>query len=146
MLTEGAGGLITTDQNNPIYSKSFHLPGPKVCCTKINQSIVCEGCTIEASEISHSIIGVRSRIQQGTVIRDSVIMGNHTFAEEDSGYGIGANCIIEKAIIDENVRIGNNVKLTNTQKLDRYDGDGIYIRDGIVIVTHGTTLPDHFSL
>ena len=146
MLTEEKGGLITSDQSHPIYSKPYFLPGPKMCCTKIHQSIVCEGCTIEAAEISHSIIGIRSNIQEGTVIRDSVIMGNHEGTSNNSSCGIGKNCIIEKAIIDENVSIGDNVHLTNANKLERYDGDGIFIRDGIVIVTQGAKLPNHFVL
>jgi glucose-1-phosphate adenylyltransferase len=54
--------------------------------------------------------------------------------------------LIEKAIIDEHVRIGNNVKLINEKKLDRYDGQGIFIRDGIIIVTAGAVLPDGFVL
>ena len=32
------------------------------------------------------------------------------------------------------------------KKLDQYDGDGIFIRDGIIIVTAGTVLPEGFTL
>ena len=52
--------------------------------------------------------------------------------------------MIEKAIIDEHVRIGNNVKLVNEKKLKTYDGDGIYVRDGIIVVTCGVSIPDGF--
>jgi len=86
----------------------------------------------------------------GTVIRDTVMMGNHfymppVFDEKalKKGYGVGQNCVIAKAIIDEHVRIGDRAKLTNKQKLDEYDGDGIFIRDGIIIVLAGAVLPGH---
>jgi len=134
-------GLNTYDENNPIYARPTYLPGPKIQSTKIIQSIICEGCIIEAEEISHSIIGLRSHIRRGSIIRDTVMMGNHT-----QDCGVGENCLIEKAIIDEHVCIGTGVQLINQNKLERYDGDGIFIRDGIIIVTAGTVLPDRFVL
>ncbi len=72
-------------------------------------------------------------------------MGNPgTF--EDTLLCIGKKCLIERSIIDENAQIGDNVELTNKKKWLYYDGDGIFIRDGIIIVTSGTTVPDHFVL
>lgn len=141
-------GLNTYDESNPIYTRPTFLPGPKIESTKIIQSIICEGSIIEAEEISHSIIGLRSRIRKGTVIRDTVMMGNHIHSDlhKTSHYGIGENCLIEKAIIDEHVRIGDRVKLTNSKKIEHYDGEGIFIRDGIIIVTAGTSLPNDFTL
>ncbi len=153
MLTNAEDGLNTYDETNPIYTRSTYLPGPRIHATRINQSIICEGSIIEAEEISHSVVGMRSRIQKGTIIRDTVMMGNHLYMPplldgkpQKIDYGIGENCLIEKTIIDEHVKIGNNVKLINVKKLDRYEGDGIFIRDGIIIVTAGTSLPDGFVL
>jgi len=59
-------------------------------------------------------------------------------------HAIGENCIIRKAIIDEYTSIGNNVQLINKDRHENYDGDGVYVRDGIIIVTTGTHLPDNF--
>ena len=59
---------------------------------------------------------------------------------------IPENCLIEKAIIDEHCHIGNNVQLINRDKKKTLDGDGVYIRDGIIIVTSGATLPDNYDL
>ena len=74
-------------------------------------------------------------------------MGNESYGTRaKKKYCIGKGCIIKKAIIDKQVVIGDHVKLVNEQQLKTYDGDGIYIRDGIIIVTPGTTLPDHFTL
>lgn len=153
VLTQTNQCLNTYDERNPIYTRPTYLPGPKISCTKITQSIICEGCIIEAAEIVHSVIGLRSHIKQGTIIRDSVLMGNHFYMpplHEDKpleyDFWIGENCLIEKAIIDEHVRIGNRVRLINQENKSHYDGDKIFIRDGIIIVTAGAQLPDDFVL
>ncbi len=153
VLTQSNTGLDTYDERNPIYTRPTHLPGPKIRRTQIIHSIICEGCIIEAEEINHSVIGLRSHIKQGTIIRDSVLMGNHFYMpplHQDKplmyDFWIGENCLIEKAIIDEHVRIGNNVRLINQNKQSHYDGDGIFIREGIIIVTAGVQLPDNFIL
>lgn len=152
ILTRSTKGLDTYDEKNPIYTRPTFLPGPKIKRTKITQTIICEGCIIEADEISNSVIGLRSHIKQGTIIRDTVMLGNHFYmpplsssSTNEQDYWIGENCLIEKAIIDEHVQIGNNVKLTNQAKLQEYDGDGIFVRDGIIIVTSGTKLPNNFE-
>lgn len=153
ILTKSTKGLNTYDEQNPIYTRPTFLPGPKISGAKITNSIICEGSVIEAEEISNSVIGLRSHIGKGTIIRDSVMMGNHFYMppkmEENQSseeFSIGAHCTIEKTIIDEFVRIGNHVKLINKNNLKEYDGDGIFIRDGIIIVPSGTHLPDHFEL
>jgi len=37
-------------------------------------------------------------------------------------------------IIDKNVRVGDGVKLVNERGLREYDGEGFYIRSGIIVV------------
>ena len=56
--------------------------------------------------------------------------------------GIGANCRIEGAIIDKNARIGNDVVISAKHGADNFDGDGFYIRDGIVVVPKNSVIPD----
>jgi glucose-1-phosphate adenylyltransferase len=150
-LTCSQKGLNTYDEKNPIYTRPTYLPGPKIKQTQITQSIICEGCIIEAEEISNSVIGLRSHIKKGTIIRDTVMMGNHFYMPPptekpvtEQNYWIGENCRIEKAIIDEHVQIGNRVQLINKKKYVHYDGDGIYVRDGIIIVTAGTKIKDRY--
>jgi len=152
ILTRSTKGLNTYDESNPIYARPTFLPGPKIKSTVINDSIICEGSIIEAEEISHSVIGLRSHIKKGSILRDTVMMGNHFYMPPSHGekpsagdYWVGEHCLIEKAIIDEHVQIGNHVKLINKEKRDHWDGDGLFVRDGIIIVTAGTRLPDHFE-
>lgn len=154
LILTSAKGLNTYDEQNPIYTRPTFLPGPKISGAKISNSIICEGSVIEAEEITNSVIGLRSHIGKGTIIRDTVMMGNHFYMppkqQEDSLssdlFSIGTHCRIEKTIIDEFVRIGNHVKLINKQKLKEYDGSGVFIRDGIIIVPSGAQIPDHFEL
>ncbi|HKY03713.1 MAG TPA: glucose-1-phosphate adenylyltransferase, partial [Blastocatellia bacterium] len=57
--------------------------------------------------------------------------------------GVGANCHIRRAIIDKNARIGSGVQILNEAGHKEMDGDGYYIRDGIVIVPKNGTIPDN---
>lgn len=152
LLTEGKG-LNTYIEDNRIYAAPLHVPNAMILGTRISGSLIGQGSIIEAESIEHSVIGVRALIKKGTVIRDSIMAGNRTYhpflnqvMPADQHYSIGENCLITKTIIDEECRIGNNVKLINKDKLDRYDGDGVFIRDGIIIVTSGTEIPDNFVL
>jgi glucose-1-phosphate adenylyltransferase len=54
--------------------------------------------------------------------------------------------VIQKAIIDKNARIGAGVKITNESGAEQLDGDGFYIRDGIVIVPKNGVLRDGTSI
>ncbi|MGD2170350.1 MAG: sugar phosphate nucleotidyltransferase, partial [Chlamydiota bacterium] len=151
-LTKNKLGLNTYDESNPIFSRLCHLPGPRVKDCKITDSIICDGSIIFASEITNSIIGLRSHIQKGTIIKKSILAPNHYYYRPENlkylpeNFGIGQNCQIENTIIDEHVKIGNNVTLINQKNLDTFDGEGIYIRDGIIIVSANTHIPDNYIL
>lgn len=140
------------DENFPLMTYSHNLPPPKIGHCQIKNSIICEGSVIEAEEVSGSILGPRTRIKKGSVIRDSYIIGNdfyHSREAKDSAsenLQIGENCRIERAIIDKHVCIGNNVTLINKNKLDQYSSDEIFIRDGIIVVPRGSCLPNGFVL
>jgi glucose-1-phosphate adenylyltransferase len=137
LLTANGCGVNLYDEAKPIYTKQTFLPGPQIKAALVRDSILCDGSRIDAAEIEHSVIGMRTHIEKGTVLRNSLLLGSCL---------IGKNCQIEGAIIDENVRMGNNVCLINKSGRDHFDGDGVFIRDSILIVTAGTTLQDHFTL
>ena len=137
--------LIMDDPWRPIFGQKHHLGNTVIKNTQVDRSIISLGCSIKAKEILHSLIGARTRIGEGSVIRDSIVMGNPGVYEEEE-LRIGNNCQIERAIIDEHARIGSGVKLVNEKKLKHFDGDGVYIRDGIIIVTSGTVVPDNYII
>lgn len=152
---DGKLGLKCHDKSQIIHSQSHNLPGAKISGTLVKNSILCEGALIEAEEISNSIIGVRSVIRKKTVIRDSILIGNEYYrrplsvsGEMLADPGIGENCFIAKAIIDENVYIGNNVKLLNQKKHIDFESQGnhpkIYVKDGVIIVPRGAVIPDGY--
>ena len=124
----------------PIYSEPLHLPGPIVTNTRVEQSILGQGSLIQAEEITRSLVGIRSHLGLGSILRDSIVLGAAC-----SSSRIGKHCLLEKTIIDENVTLGDDVRLTNLHQVSHFDGDGIYVRDGIIIVTTGTHLPNGFS-
>jgi len=130
------------DNFNRIYTHSRMLAPTKYFGTKVTHGLVSGGCIIHAEEIARSIIGVRSRIGPGTIIRDSIVMGNNYYQTiydldqlpDNELLGIGSSCMIQNAIFDKNVRIGNNVVIIGDPSLEDFENDQYCIRDGIVIV------------
>jgi glucose-1-phosphate adenylyltransferase len=135
------------DTQAPVYTHARYLPASKIVRGHIERAAIADGCIIVDARIEHSIIGIRSRIESGTVIKDSILMGLDDYetpeeiqAEIARGVpplGIGKNTHIERAIIDKNARIGDNVHISPVGKPENYDGDNYNIRDGIVIVPKG---------
>lgn len=138
------------DEKNPIFAYQNNLPAPKISSTRLNHSIVCDGSIIEADEVKKSILGPRTVVKTGTIIRNSYIMGNDFYSPPiasdriPENLTIGENCIIDHAIIDKHVHIGNGVQLKNKNKLTHYNSEHLYVRDGVIIVSRGTNLPDGF--
>ncbi len=124
----------------PIYTHPRFLPGSKVNGATLRQAIVSDGCIISDAHIERSVIGVRSIIRSGATIRNSVIMGGDYFegtAPQVPGVppiGIGRNCVIDRAIVDKNARIGDGVVITPEGKPANLDADNYFIRDGIVVI------------
>ncbi|MDQ6655754.1 MAG: glucose-1-phosphate adenylyltransferase, partial [Verrucomicrobiota bacterium] len=129
------------DASAPIYTHPRFLPGSKINGAALRHAIVADGCIISDAHIERSVIGVRSVIQTGATIRNSIVMGADYY-ETDSAtvpaglptIGIGRNCVIDGAIIDKNARIADGVVITPEGKPRDYDGDNYFIRDGIVVV------------
>jgi len=149
MLTERQPAFDLYNEDWQIYTRQRNLPPAKIMKCAVEQSIVAEGCIIEEARIERSIIGVRSLVGRNTEIEASMVVGNDFYdsairAEGLSkpGLGIGSDCVIRKAIIDKNVRIGNRVKITNVKGEKHADGEGYSIRDGIVVVHKGAVVPD----
>ena len=136
------------DTTRPVYTHARFLPASKIQGATIRKAIISDGCVIADAQIERAVVGVRSFIQSGTSIRNSILMGNDFFdadiaQRETTGtpLGIGRNCLIDHAIIDKNARIGDGVVITPEGKPENFDGPNYYIRDGIVIVPKNTTIP-----
>jgi glucose-1-phosphate adenylyltransferase len=137
------------DVRMPIHTHARALAATKIEGARMTNALVSEGSIIVDAEIERSMIGIRSRIGRGCVIRNSLILGadyyEKTVPDPASGrpaIGIGDNSVIENAIIDKNARVGANVRLVNEAKVDHADGPCWYIRDSIVIVPKDTVVPN----
>lgn len=151
MLTDPVPDFDLYNESWQIYTRPRHLSPAKILSSQIRESIVAEGCILEEATIEKSVIGIRSHINKGTVIKYCVINGNDMYARDDRSIrdasvpplGIGTNCRIQNAIIDKNARIGNNVQILNNNNTETADSKNYSIRDGIVVVHKGGVIPDN---
>jgi glucose-1-phosphate adenylyltransferase len=140
------------DIAHPIYTNPRFLPASKVSNCTIKGALISEGCIMQGANIDRSVIGIRSRIGAGTQIRSSLLIGADGYEtiremEEMQGkgippIGIGAESVIENAIVDKNARIGRGVRIVNREGTKERDGNGYFIREGIVIVAKNGVIPD----
>ncbi len=143
MLTDPVPSFNFFDTESPIYTHARFLPGSKINGAIIKQAIISDGCILSDAHIERAVIGIRSYIDSGTTLRNSIVMGAdfydvaHARLPGLPDLGIGKNCVVDHAIIDKNARIGDGCVITPEGKPDHYDGPGYYIRDGIVIVPKG---------
>ncbi len=122
----------------PIFTHARFLPASKLRHCNISNAVVSEGVIADGASFWHAVIGVRSIVREGSVLRRTVMMGADYYEDRRPRnrphLGVGRNCRIEHAIIDKNARIGDNTRIVNERGLRRFDGEGYCIRDGIVVV------------
>ena len=155
-LTEDLPKFNLFDNDNKIYTRPRLLPPSKYHKTLVSKSLISEGCIINAKEINHSVIGIRSRIGEGTIIQNSYVMGNDFYQnlddmDDDNAHhkqlmGIGERCFINNAIVDKNCRIGNDVHINGGKHLEDASHELYAIKEGIVVIKKGAVLPDNFSI
>ena len=136
----------------PIYTRPRFMPASKINGAAIDQAIISDGCIIDRSRISQSLVGIRCLLSPGCRVHRSVLMGADFYETEVSKnenlskglplVGVGENTRIESAIIDKNARIGANCVISPEGKPDHFDGDNYYVREGIAIVPKGAIIPD----
>ena len=139
------------DDVNPIYTQDQYLPASKINRCEMDHVVIGDGSIVEDSKITHSVLGIRSFIRSGCVLKDVVIMGADAYETVDQvegnaeqgrpNIGLGHNTRIEGAIIDKNARIGDNVVLTAHGKADGVYAFGVVVRDGVLLVPKGVTVP-----
>ena len=124
----------------PIYTHPRFLPGTRAHGTRIDASIVAEGCYLDQCEVAESVVGIRTHISPGARISRSVLLGADFYEEgigDETPVGIGRDVVLDRVIVDKNARIADGVRLVNEAGVDHADGDGYYIRNGIIIVPKG---------
>jgi glucose-1-phosphate adenylyltransferase len=136
----------------PIFTRPRFLPCSRIAGATLKNSLICDGTVIgRGSVIEDSVIGVRAWISENVTIRSCYIMGIDVLeSAEDRAederlgrptLGVGANSVIERAIIDKNARIGKNVKVINSKGIKESEEQATHvIRDGVVVIPKSAVL------
>ena len=129
------------DSHNPVFTRSRMLSPTKLLGTTATHVLVGDGCIINGKEISQSVIGIRSRVGRGSVVRKVIMMGMDMYENLEDvlsskiiPMGIGEDCHIENTIIDINCRIGNNVVIKGSTSLQDTETETYCIVDGVVVL------------
>ncbi|MFN6355397.1 MAG: glucose-1-phosphate adenylyltransferase [Cyanobacteriota bacterium] len=142
------------DEQAPIYTRPRYLPPSLVWDSHLTRTVLSEGCLLQRCKVDHCVLGLRLRVEEGAVLQDTLAMGaDSTESEADRQkllamggvpLGIGAQSVIQRAILDKNVRIGSNVKVINKDRVQEADRSalGFTIRSGIVVIEKNATIAD----
>jgi glucose-1-phosphate adenylyltransferase len=134
----------------PIYTRQRFLPATKFLDARVSQSIISDGCILFGASLERTVVGIRSRIQRGASVRDSIVMGADYYEDDEVRaanatrgiipIGVGPGSVLERVIADKNARIGEGCVLRGHPDRPDEDGDGWFVRDGIVIVPKDASL------
>ena len=128
--------LLPPDAGRSTRTPRF-LPAARVHDCQIDEALIAEGAYLDNCEVESSVVGIRdvdpSR-REGHAIdpaRRRLLRGSTC---TDLPLGIGKNAVLDRVIVDKNARIGDGARLVNERGIQDADGDGYYIRSGIIIV------------
>ena len=137
--------LYNVDQS--VFTRARMLPPSKMFGTVLKKAVVAEGSILHAKSVERSLIGIRSRIGEKTVMRNTIMMGADYYEhlkilmkKDEVHVGVGKNCHIEQAILDKNCRVGDNVTIKGHAGLANIETESYCVVDGIVVVKKGATI------
>jgi glucose-1-phosphate adenylyltransferase len=136
MLTQRGAPFGFFHPTRPIYTHPRFLPAACIYDCRLHQALVAEGAYLDTCEIQSSVIGIRTSVKSGAKVTRSIILGADYYDEHpgDLPIGIGPQAVLDRVIVDKNARIGEGARLVNERGIQDADGDGYYIRGGIIIV------------
>lgn len=130
--------------NSPIYTRARMLPPSKILGSYVSKAIFGDGCVVMADKIENSIVGNRSRVDKGSTIMNTYMMGADYYQNTEEivsndaqglpNLGVGKYCYIERAILDKNCSIGDNVRIIGRKNMPDGDFDTYSIKDGVIVV------------
>jgi glucose-1-phosphate adenylyltransferase len=140
------------DPQHPIYSRSRFLPPSRIDDCRLEQVVVADGCRLYEADLQACVIGLRSVVRPGALLKRVVLMGADFYETDEDReenrslgrphVGVGAGASIERAVIDKNARIGKGVVIRSHKGQADRDEELYSIRDGIVVIPDNTTIPD----
>jgi len=136
MLTRRGAPFGFFHPTRPIYTHPRFLPAARIHECQLDEALVAEGAYLDTCEVRSSVVGVRASIGRGARITRSIILGADYYeeAQVDLPLGIGRDAVLDRVIVDKNARIGEGARLVNERGIQDADGDGYYVRGGIIIV------------
>lgn len=155
-LTKDLPEFNLFDNNKTIYTRARMLPPAKVSGTRLDRTIIADGCIINAEHIENAVIGIRARVGHVSKLLNVYMMGNDYYETlsdiaEDQRHGlpqlgVGNRCMIQNAIIDKNCRVGDDVKIIGGNHLPDSDTQLYTIKEGIIVLKKGAIIPNGFSI
>jgi len=146
-LTDPLPDFSFYEMDAPVYTRMRYLPPSKINHCDLSRCLLSDGCIISGARIDHAVIGHRALVGEGSVIEDSIVMGADYFEHgkviHSSGMpiGIGKDCVIKRAIVDKNARIGNGVVISPEGKPADVENELYWIRDGVIVIPKNTVIP-----
>jgi glucose-1-phosphate adenylyltransferase len=136
MLTQRGAPFNFFHPRRPIYTHARFLPAARMHDARLDHALVAEGAYLDTCEVQSSVVGLRATIHHGARVTRSVLLGADYYEDRpgDLPLGIGPDVVLDGVIVDKNARIGAGVRLTNERNIQDVDGDGYYIRSGIIVV------------
>ncbi len=137
----------------PIYTHARYLPASKINRCTFDHVIIGDGSIVTEAHVQRAVIGIRSVIREGCRLENVVMMGADHYETEkevranaENGVpdvGIGRGTTVRNAIIDKGARIGANVVIDPAGKPADFEGAGVFIRDGVLVVPKNAIIPDN---
>jgi glucose-1-phosphate adenylyltransferase len=152
MLAEPKPAFNLFDERMPLYTNTRLLPPAKVTRSRVENSLICEASVVIDSDITDTVIGIRSYVGARTRLTRTVMMGADYYRWEDPASrsrvegppspGVDDDTVIEGAIVDKNASIGKRCVITNAGAVQEGEGPGFFIRDGIIVIVKNAEIAD----
>jgi glucose-1-phosphate adenylyltransferase len=140
----------------PIYTRARFLPPSRIDGCHVERTVIADGCRLYDCDVEECVIGLRSRVRRDSRLRRVVMMGADFYEDEEQKgenrrldrppVGIGEDCLIERAIIDKNARIGRGVVIRSHEGEPDQEEENYVIRDGIVVIPKNSVIPDNTTI
>ncbi len=101
----------------------------------VDKAIIAAGAQIYG-EVYNSVLGPGVEIEEGAIVRDSIIMG---------GVKIGKNCLLDKAIVAEETVIGDNTKIGQGEEAESQLNASIY-SFGLAVIGDHSQIPANVTI
>ncbi len=127
---------FSLNSHTPVMTYEHPLPPP--CFSRqanIVNSLVSPGCVVRG-DVENSVLSPGVWVDERAVVRNSVVMGN-TF--------IGRDSVVERCVLDEEIRVGDYCRLGFSSGLLRGAGDITVLGKGVTIPPH-TTIRQNYAI